>query len=134
MDRDAIIERLSLILLSTRECIACAYLFGSLARGNQRVDSDIDIAVLFEEPPPGTLLGPVSRLQDELEHALKRPVDVVALNTASPDFVHRVLRDGVLLNENDASRRIAFEVQARNAYFDLLPYLTLYRQAPGQRA
>jgi predicted nucleotidyltransferase len=71
MDRDPIIARLSLLLLSTRERIACAYLFGSLARGNPRVDSDIDIAVLFDEPPPRTLLGPVSRLQDELEHALQ---------------------------------------------------------------
>lgn len=132
MNRDAIIEKLSRTLLATEDQIVCGYLFGSLARECDRSDSDVDVAVLFDVPPPKTLLGPVSRLQGQLEQALGRSVDVVALNDASADLVHRVLRDGVLLNENDAQRRIAFEVRARNAYFDLLPYLNAYRQAANQ--
>jgi len=32
------------------------------------------------------------------------------------DLIHRVLRDGILVYEQDRSRRIRFEVQARNAY------------------
>jgi hypothetical protein len=38
------------------------------------------------------------------------------------------LRDGILLYERDPAARIRFEVQARNAYFDLLPYLRQYRR------
>ena len=45
------------------------------------------------------------------------------------DLIHRVLRDGVLLVDRNPNRRIAFEVRARNDYFDLLPYLTEYRRA-----
>jgi hypothetical protein len=50
------------------------------------------------------------------------------LNTAPPDLVHRVLRDGVLVLERDASARIRFEVRARNEYFDLRPRLDEYRR------
>lgn len=127
MRREVIIHALVETLATTREEIVCAYLFGSVARGADRSDSDLDVAVLFADPPPRTLMGPASRLQGELEQAVRRPVDLVTLNDASPDLVHRVLRDGILLNENDRNRRVAFEVQLRNAYFDILPYLEAYR-------
>jgi len=84
--------------------------------------------VLFDPSPRNQLLGPVSRLRGEFEHALSRPVDLVVLNHASPDLVHCVLRDGVLLCDRDPQKRIAFEVQARNAYFDIRPYLDEYRK------
>jgi hypothetical protein len=60
-------------------------------------------------------------------------VQVVVLNSAPVDLIHRVLRDSVLLVEKDRSKRIAFEVRARNQYFDLLPILKQYREA-GRRA
>ena len=50
------------------------------------------------------------------------------MNGAPVDLVHRILRDGRLLVERDRSARIAFEVRARNEYFDLLPMLRLYRR------
>ena len=68
-------------------------------------------------------------IQEALETAAGRPVDLVVLNHASPDLAHRVLRDGVLLVERDRSARIRFEVDSRNAYFDILPYLKRYREA-----
>jgi len=67
-----------------------------------------------------------------LERLLGKPVDLVILNRAPLDLIHRVLRDGVLVYESDSPSRIRFEVQARSAYFDLLPYLRQYRRAtPG---
>jgi hypothetical protein len=65
----------------------------------------------------------------ELEALLGRPVDLVVLNTAPVDLVHRVMRDGRLLLQPDPSARIAFEVRARNEYFDLLPLLRRHRRA-----
>jgi hypothetical protein len=56
-------------------------------------------------------------------------VDLVVVNRAPPDLVHRILRDGERVFERDASARIQFEIRARNEYFDLLPYITEYRQA-----
>lgn len=110
--------------------VACVYLFGSVARGETRPASDLDIGVLYEPAPPATLLeGTGAALATVLEAALHRPVDLVVMNRAPVDLVHRILRDGVLVLERDASARIRFEVQARNEYFDLLPYLEAYRRA-----
>ena len=56
------------------------------------------------------------------------------LDSQPPDLVHRVLRDGLIVLENNRSTRIRFEVNARNAYFDILPTLRRYRRTPGVRA
>jgi len=57
-----------------------------------------------------------------------------ARGTAGPasDVDLGVLRNGVPVCERDRSARIRFEVQAHNAYFDLLPYLREYRRAVRQ--
>jgi len=108
--------------------IVAVYLFGSEGRGTARTDSDVDVAVLYTEKPPGTLDSPNLTLEGNLERLLGRPVQVVVLNSAPVDLVHRVLRDGRLLFEVDRSTRIAFEVRARNEYFDLQPILRRYRK------
>jgi hypothetical protein len=56
-------------------------------------------------------------------------VDLLVLNRAPVDLIHRVLRDGILLHDRHPAARIRFEVKARNEYFDLLPYLRQYRRS-----
>jgi len=134
MDQAALIEQLRQALAAhAGDDVACAYLFGSTARGEARDDSDVDLAVLYEPAPPRTLMGG-SELAAGLEKELRRTVDLVILNRAPPDLVHRILRDGELLLERDASARVRFEVRARNEYFDVLPYLNEYRQAGREAA
>ena len=113
----------------TGEIIA-AYLFGSVARKTSSVGSDVDVAVLYAATPHATLEGLPLDLAARIEHLVKRPVQVIVLNTAPADLVHRVLRDGVLLIDRDPSARIRFEVQARNEFFDLQPILDRYRRRP----
>lgn len=113
--------------------IVAVYLFGSVARGTGRPSSDVDVAVLLEQPPPARLDGPRFVLEGELERALGRRVDLLVLNQAPADLRIRVLRDGHLLLERDRSARIAFEVRTRNEAFDLAPILAVYR-APRTRA
>ncbi len=108
--------------------VLTAYLFGSTARGTRRAGSDVDIGILLAGDPPTTLQGLKLDLEGELERRLDLPVQLVVLNSAPPDLVHRVLRDGILLLDRDPSARIRFETRSRREYFDVLPYLRRYRR------
>lgn len=110
------------------------YLFGSVARDEARADSDVDVGILFAIPPPRRLDAPQFALEGELELLLRRPVQVVTLNSAPADLVHRVLRDGRLILDRNPGARIAFEVRSRNVYFDLAPIRRLYRRYPPSPA
>lgn len=110
------------------DCVA-AWLFGSRARGDASAQSDVDVAVLFGRPRPTTLEGLPTRLHAVLERAAGACVDLVILDGADPDLIHRVLRDGVLLVDNHRAGRIAFEVRSRNLWFDLEPVRRRYRAA-----
>jgi uncharacterized protein len=108
--------------------VLVAYLFGSFARGTASKDSDIDIGVLFAERIPPAIDGPLAELRDAVERACHRPCDLIDMRAAPADLVHRVLRDSKLLIERDRAARCRFEVDRRNEYFDLLPYLLEYRR------
>ncbi len=132
MNGDELIRTLRALFATRGPSIVCAYLYGSAARGEARADSDVDIGVLFRNPPPATLDGLAFDLAGEIERVIAKPVDLVVLNRAAPDLVHRVLRDGILLCETDARARVEFETRKRAEYFDVLPYLKQYRQ-PARR-
>src|SRR5713101_193713 len=121
-------ERLRDYFSSRAPEVQVAYLFGSEGRGTAGPASDVDLGVLYAEKPSATLDSPNLALEGDLERLLGRPVQVIVLNSAPADLIHRVLRDGRLVFEADRSSRIAFEVRARNEYFDLLPFLRRYRK------
>lgn len=134
-DRDRTEQELRSFLAARAEAegLAAAYLFGSVARGTARPESDVDIGLLYaEEPPPG-LEGLAFHLEAELERLLHRPVQVVVLNHAPVDLARRILRDGKLLLDHDRSRRVGFEVRTRREFWDLEPVLRQYRRQGGPR-
>ena len=132
MDAETAVERLRHAFRGRDDGIAAVYLFGSVARGDSRTGSDVDVAILLEPAPErGTFDSLRLDLLAALESELGREVDLVVLNHAPPDLSHRVLRDSVLVLEPDPSARVRFEVRARNRYWDIKPYLDEYRRAPG---
>lgn len=68
--------------------------FGSVARGEDRPDSDIDFLVEFE--PNASLLDLIG-LQQEIESLLGRRADVVTPDGVSPLLKERIIREARLL-------------------------------------
>jgi len=70
-------------------------LFGSYARGEATVDSDVDILL-----DKGEIRGlRVLDFQDELSECLGKPVDVVTTAGASERFLNKIRQDEVVLYE-----------------------------------
>ena len=92
MARDEIIE----FLRSTRPEVAERFrarvegIFGSVARGEDRPDSDLDVLVRFED---GASLLDLVALGDFLEEHLKRPVDIVSVRALRKEIQPYVERD-----------------------------------------
>jgi uncharacterized protein len=74
--------------------VAGLHVFGSVARGEDRPDSDIDL--LADLPPSMSLFG-LERLQAELEAILDARVDLVPMQDLKPDVRARVEADLVAL-------------------------------------
>ena len=68
--------------------------FGSVARGDARPESDIDLLVDLE---PGRSLLDLVAIKQDLEDLLGHEVDVVTESAVSPYLRERVLREAVLL-------------------------------------
>jgi predicted nucleotidyltransferase len=112
-------------VLSARQEILEAYLFGSRARGAGQAHSDVDVAVFVDEKSiePG-LFGYRSDLTAALMSGLHtNSVDVVVLNSASPLLYHRVLRDGARLLSRDLRATTVREGRALSRHCDYVPQL-----------
>jgi predicted nucleotidyltransferase len=70
-----------------------AGIFGSYSRGEQKEDSDIDIAVNIEDKNM-SLLGFIKLIR-LLEEVLKRKVDLVEYNAIKPRIKNRILNEEV---------------------------------------
>lgn len=103
--------------------IQAAYIFGSVAQGRTRPDSDIDIAVLLDRPPANArALRYRLTLAGELGAALQRnDVQLVILNDAPPLLAHRVLSRGILVFERSRAGRVRFQVATARRYEDVVP-------------
>jgi hypothetical protein len=68
-------RRVQVMAIAARHHASRVRLFGSVARGEERADSDIDLLVDFDE---GSSLFDLMRMASELEALLGRSVDVVS--------------------------------------------------------
>lgn len=99
-----------------RPSVLAAYLFGSALQQRLAVDSDIDVGLLFADPPD--LFG-VFDLQDELTRILGRQTDLVCLNRASPILAMQVLKRGAIVFQRSERAVREFQVRTHFAYVDL---------------
>lgn len=105
--------------LASQAEVAAAYVFGSVAKGTVRQNSDVDVAVLFAAGLSREKRFELRlELAGELEDIVRRPVDLIDMQEAPLFLQHQVRRFGRLIVDKDRNGRIAYEVKSRREYFD----------------
>jgi len=66
--------------------VVAVYLFGSVAKGTARAESDVDIGVLYDTPRPARLMTQPFDDEAALAERLARRVQVIGMNDAPPDL------------------------------------------------
>ena len=103
-----------------------AMIFGSVARGEARANSDIDVAVLADH----TLSADERiRLIESIAQTTGRAVDLVDLTTAGPPLLGEILRDGIRLLGSPAD----LAALATRAALDAADFLPLVQRVLKQR-
>ena len=108
--------------------VAVIYLFGSLARGQARPWSDIDLGVVYRDPHRAP--HEHDRVAVDLASAVARAtgverIDVVDLDAQGHYFQHRVLCEAIRLVVTDEPRRVDFESEAITRGLDFAPTFEL---------
>ena len=87
-------KRRDILLLADRYGVRNVRIFGSVARGDERPDSDIDILVDVDS---GRSLMDLGGFLTDMQELLGRNVDVVTENGLRPRIRERVLREAIAL-------------------------------------
>jgi len=129
-EEDATVQSAIRQVLARHPSIAVAILFGSLAAGRERTDSDLDLAVASTTP-----LSPQTRIQliEELAVASRRPIDLIDLDQTYSPLLQQILTKGCLIICTDRTRYANLLLRVVYEEADVMPYyrriLTERRQA-----
>ena len=93
--------------LKSIDSVVFAYIFGSFARGE--IFSDIDIGVYLKGNLRQSLLKVELEMEDNIQELVGYPVDVRVLNEAPVTFVFHVIKEGLLVKDEDTDIRSDFE-------------------------
>lgn len=113
------LTRIKQILSTHGDRISFAYLFGSLARAEATAASDLDIAIYCRNGDPEQCFTTKLDLQADLCRALGRnDIDILVLNTAPIMLLDEVVRQGILLHEQEPAAREKFELNTLHQAID----------------
>lgn len=89
------------------------YLFGSFNKGEQRIDSDIDLAFLSESDIDEYRCFMKAQ---ELAEIFKRDVDLIDLKKITTVFKAQIIGTSKVIYCNDNSKRAYFEIKSLKEY------------------
>ena len=91
-------------------------LFGSYARGDQRPDSDVDIAIKTKKK---ISKKEIFEMTQELEQLLKKDIDLIDLNAISDSFRYEILMNGQTLYCEDSYQFDLYKLDMFREYLEL---------------
>ena len=107
--------------------ILAAYLFGSNVTSRAGRDSDLDLAFLLNDKDykvdPLAAVVPAYLAATSMGTSLGMRTDVTILNASSLEMAYEAVTTGRCLFENDADKRIEYEIALSGMYFDFKPFL-----------
>ncbi|MFN2341139.1 MAG: nucleotidyltransferase domain-containing protein [Halanaerobium sp.] len=103
--------------------VQAVYLFGSQARGQEKEDSDIDIAVLLENNYTEKSGEIKVQLYEELIKKGLDKIDLVILNKASALLKYEVVKENYLLYKKEDFDAASYQSLAIRKYLDFEYYL-----------
>jgi len=103
--------------LASLPAVRLAAAFGSVARGEERLGSDLDLGLLLDSDS----LDLRREVEVVLGRAARREVDFVYLNEAPPLVRFEIARDGVLLLERSPGDWADFKAHAMIDWWDWAP-------------
>ena len=125
-DLDVLVSQISKVL-SPRDEIIVAYLYGSMVKGQKGIGRDIDLALLldseFDEPAMYSV-HIAGMVEEEL--VVYDVVDVRVLNHQSLGFQFRVIKEGLVVYCRDERERVGYEARVVSNYLDVKPFLDQY--------
>jgi hypothetical protein len=117
-------QKKNIAKIAKKHGLELVMLFGSFASGENRKDSDIDIAVLGKKDMD---LKKTLAISQGLSSVFKKEVDLSVMNRANPLLLHQVEQNAVLLFGKD-EKFFEFKLRAFRRYQDYAPYFEMEMQ------
>jgi hypothetical protein len=116
-----LIEKISLYFIDQSEVIA-VFIFGSYAKGQQQMHSDIDLAILIDQDNISHQNELIRQYTIELSRILRKDLHLVIMNSAGEDILAQIYKYGqCILNQNPGLlahfKMITFAMIADFAYY-----------------
>lgn len=133
LNKDEIIRRIESVLRRYRG-VLFGYLFGSVAEGFEREDSDVDVAIYLDEKLSDEESFKLElEIGAELESNLKRKVDLIPLNRAHPLLAFKAIQGEVAM-ERDPVKRSLIASKIMSRYYDFRHFFKFCKREMARRA
>ena len=119
---------------SSKDSIILAYLFGSTARGDAGMLSDVDIGVMIDQNlPKKDRFDLELKLMAEIAGLIrKNKIDLVVLNEAPLLLAYNIIKNGIIL-KSDEIERVKFETKILSMYLDEQYYIKRHTEETLKR-